>query len=93
MTALDINTTDDIKGKVLFYKMDESIISILKKEFLKSDIVIFESDDEAESRKILKKEDLDVILADYDPHKQDTVKFLEFIKKKFSSTNRILLSD
>lgn len=93
MTTIQINKNHEIKGKVLFYKVDESIVSILKKEFLKSDIVIFETEDESEARKILKKEDLDVILADYEAHKLSTVDFLTYIKKKYPSTNRILLSE
>lgn len=93
MKFIDINRNSDIKGKVLFYKVDESIVSILKREFLKSDIIIYETEDEDEARKILKREELDIVLSDYDPHKPDTVEFMEFIKKKYASTNRIFLCE
>ncbi len=88
------NTIDDaIQGKVLFYDVDESIVSILRKEFLKSDIVIYETKDEDEARKLLKKEELDIALSDFNPEEEDNLKMFEYIKKKYSSINRIFLSD
>lgn len=80
-------------GKVLFYKVDESITSLLKKEFLKSNIIVFETEDQENAKKLLKKDDIDIVLSDYDPEKEESVKLITFVKKKFPSVNRILLSD
>jgi HD-like signal output (HDOD) protein len=82
-----------VKGKVLFYKVDESIVSILKKEFLKSEITVYETSDDGEARKWLKKEDLDVVLSDFDPQDDNSVEFFQYIKKKYSTVNRIFLSE
>jgi len=86
--------TGELKGKVLFFNMDDSIVSILKKEFLKSDITVFETDELSVGKKLLKKEDLDVVMADYhDPPKEESTELLQYSKKKFPSTNRIFLCE
>jgi HD-like signal output (HDOD) protein len=82
-----------VKGKVLFFNVDASIVSILKKEFLKSEIVIYEESDESSAKKLIKKEDLDIVLSDYDPHADNPTTLFEYIKKKHASVNRIYLSE
>lgn len=84
---------EGVKGKVLFFKVDRSIVSILKKEFLKSEITVFETDDEDQARKWLKKEDLDVVLADFDLQDGTSLEFFQYIKGKYPSVNRIFLSE
>lgn len=86
-----INT--EKKGKVLFFKVEESITSLLKKEFLKSDIQVFEAQDPDSAKKIAKKEELDIVLSDYDPGKELSVELITWVKKKYPSVNRILLCD
>lgn len=85
--------TGESKGNVLFYKVDQSLITLLKKEFLKSNIHVLETDDIETAKKMMKKDEIDIILSDYDPTKEDTVEFFTWIKKKYPSTNRILLSE
>lgn len=95
ITASEITKrkTEEIKGKVLFFNVDRTIVSLLKKEFLKSDITVYVTDDSEQARKLMKKEDLDIVLADYDPHNETSVDFMKFIKKKYPAANRIFLSE
>jgi len=93
ITDSDRNKDSEEKGQVLFFDVDESIVSLLRKEFFKSGIVVHDSADAVEAKKILKSDDIDIILTDFDPQSEDPVKFLEYAKKKHSATNRILLSE
>jgi len=83
----------DVKGTVLFYGVDESIVSILKKEFFKNEIEVIEETEESAARKMLKKEDIDIVLAEYDRHDEKTTSLFDYIKKKQPSVNRIYLCE
>ncbi|MCP4218543.1 MAG: HDOD domain-containing protein [bacterium] len=93
ISDLAYNDLDTIKGRVLFYNVDPSIVTLLQREFLKSEIIVFDADNTSAGRKILKKEKVDMVLADYDPNANDSREFLEYVKKKFPSTNRIFLCE
>lgn len=91
--GLEKKIDSDEKGQVLFYEVEESIVSLLKKEFFKSGIVVHDTQDTGDAKKILKSENIDIILTDFDLQDDGPVKFLEFAKKKFPTANRILLSE
>ncbi len=89
-----INLSNDaVKGNVLFFMVDPSIVSILRKEFLKSEITVNETDDEETARKFLKNSDLDIVLSDFTPNDNKAVDFFQFVKKKYPSINRIFLGE
>ncbi|MCP4154556.1 MAG: HDOD domain-containing protein [bacterium] len=87
------NETEEIKGKVLFFNVDASIVTLLKREFVKSNIEVFDTNDTATGRKLVKKEIMDMVLADYDPDSNESLEFFKYIKKKMPATNRIFLCE
>lgn len=92
-TELYDHPNGEVKGNVLFFMVDPSIVSILRKEFLKSDITVHETDDVEKAQKLLKSADLDIVLSDFTPQDNKAVDFFQFIKKKYPSVNRIFLGE
>lgn len=84
---------NNLKGAVLFYSVDKTIVSILKLEFIKSGIGIFETDRKSDARTLLKNEEIDIILTDYDPEKPDNVDFFKRVHKRYPNLHRIFLAE
>jgi len=92
-TENEKQASGSVMGTILFLHVEESVVSLLKKEFFKSNIVVLQTDNTEEARKILKREDLDIVLTDFNPEKEDGVEFFLFVKKKYPMVNRIFLCE
>jgi HD-like signal output (HDOD) protein len=93
MGCRNLEKNEQMLGKVLFFNVDKTIVSLLEKEFLKTGISVYEADGLNTGQKILKKEGPDIVLADFDPLSDVSVEFLTFCKKKYPSVNRIFLCE
>ena len=78
-------------GKVLFFNIDKSYISILKQTFFDSNIQVFESDDLLNSKEIIEKENLDIVLVDYNTTPEESLGLLTFVKQTYPSIYRIAI--
>lgn len=78
-------------GKVLFFKLTGSYVSVLKNSFSQSAIQVFEAADLDGARKIFSSEDPDMVLVDYDSETETSIKFLDFVKKNHPSIYRLVL--
>ena len=78
-------------GNVLLYRIDEQYLSPIKENFLHSSIQVFTANDLDEALKIFGRVDIDIVLADYDPETEKSVKFLAIVKKQFPSIYRIMM--
>ena len=79
------------KGNILFFNIEESYVTVLKKTFLDSEIQVFESHDLARSKETVEKENIDIVLADFGSEAADSMALLTFIKQNKPHIYRIAI--
>jgi len=93
MIELENESGNQYSGKILFFKLSGSYVSVIKNSFLQSAIQVFDADDLDVAIKIFSSENLDMVLADYDSESETSIKFLDFVKKNYPSVYRLVLCD
>ncbi|MCP4218544.1 MAG: HDOD domain-containing protein [bacterium] len=78
-------------GKVLFFDVEEQDAPLADEAFEAMGIRPFETDDARIGLKTIQKEKIDIVLIDYSPLKNESLQFLQMVRKKFPSVNRISL--
>jgi HD-like signal output (HDOD) protein len=81
----------NIPGKILFYKVDPTYTPIFKKTFSESHIDVFESDNYSNAEHIIRNENPDILLADFDSGSEDALRLLKFVKDQFPSISRMAI--
>ena len=81
----------DIRGKILFYKVDPTYIPIFKKTFSESHIDVFESDNYSNAEHITRNECPDIVLADFESGGEEALRLLKFVKDQFPSISRMAI--
>ncbi len=82
-----------LAGKVLCYDVSDLIITALYPDLNDSGIKIYTADEPDEGLALAATENIDIILIDYEPEKNSDIEFLDHIKKKYPTINRIALSE
>lgn len=90
----------EIKGSVLFFNVEQTMVSTIQEEFRTAGVRVWEAGEPALALKMVQKEKVDIVLADCQDsgcHSSDAsesrpVAFLKTVRKKYPATNRIALS-
>jgi HD-like signal output (HDOD) protein len=83
----------ETKGHVLFYRVEDFIISSLKEDLAEAGIYVLEEDDPDQALKLVGQEHIDILLTDFEPGDEEMLSFLKSVKKKYPTINRIALSE
>ena len=78
-------------GKILFYKVDKNYIPILRKTFSDSQIEVLESGEFSIAEEMIKSENPDIVLTDFDSENEDAIRLLKFVKERFPSIYRMVI--
>lgn len=84
---------DETQGTVLLYMVEGYITPPDIEDLSDAGIRILRTANSSEGLKMVGKKDVDVVLVDFDESEGHGVEFLNKVKKKHPTTNRIVLSD
>ncbi|MCK5519646.1 MAG: HDOD domain-containing protein [Candidatus Marinimicrobia bacterium] len=81
-----------LKGRLLIVDDEDNILTLFKRDFFRTGIEIFMANNYEEAVKIVKAEEIDVIISDLKMDKIDGIETLRKMKQDFPDIHRILLS-
>ncbi|MCP4154555.1 MAG: HDOD domain-containing protein [bacterium] len=80
-----------INGSVLLFDVDEDEFPVAREGFSATGIKLCETNDAHAGLKLIREENIGIVLIDYSPPKNESLQFLDMVRKAYPAVNRISL--